>query len=202
MFVLTFCYILGTAGNIAIISSVHSHIQSASLDIVKTGGHIVKSISLTKGCEGAFISDTVNFPYGSYSYHLAGTDKSGTAFEYDIPQQITFQPPDFEFKVIGGATVEMDRDEIIKVDFNLTSHWTYDIHFNFSGDIPEGFAVHVEPLNALLLAGGSVKVEVLLRVIHSSIRWGSFHTMSVSASTCSGHVIQSTTITVAIVSHQ
>ena len=198
--ILTFSDILGTDGNIVVISSESAHrdIQSASLDVVNRGGNIIKHINLTKGCEGGFISDTINFPYGSYSYHLVGTDIGGIAFEYDMKQQVTFHGPDLEAFSFKSTGVEMDIDGI-KLDFNLINHWTYDLYFDFSGNAPEGFAIRVDPLNALIVAGGSAKVQMLLRVIHSSIWRESLHTLSISASTCSGHML-STTRVIAIVS--
>ena len=97
----------------------------------------------------------------------------------------------------------MERDEILMLSFNFTNHWTYSTNFNFTGNTPlppDGFASLVKPQYTLVVAGGTVKVEMLVCVIHQSIKQGTMHRVSVSASTCGGDAVQSASKTVAIVS--
>ena len=167
--------------------------------------NILIHINLTKECSGALVSNTVIFPTGSFSYYLVGTDTSGIAFNYHMKQQVTFHQPHFDYDSVlsfsdAYSVVEMEPDEILMLRFNFTNHWTYSTNFNFTGNTPDGFASLVKPQYALVVVGGSVKIEMLVRVVHPSIKRGTTHRVNVSASTCGGDVIQSASKTVAIVS--
>lgn len=63
-----------------------------------------------------------------------------------MTQGVTFQKSNleaFSFKVTGSLVVEMDIDDTITLDFTLTNHWTYDMYYNFSGNVPSGFVTQV-----------------------------------------------------------
>ena len=198
-------YNVGTAGKIAVFSSANYSMEYATLNLVNEAENILKHVSLIKECSGALVSDTVTFPTGSFSYYLVGTDTSGIAFNsYHMKQQVTFQQPHFDYDSVlsfdAHSAVEMDIDEIFTLNFNFTNHWTYSTYFNFTGNTPAGFANLVRPQYALVVAGGSVKIEMLVRIIHPSIKRGTAHTVSVSASICYGDAVKSASRTVAIVS--
>ena len=197
---------VGTSENIIVISSDHEHIQSAALNIVDRSGIVIKHINLTKGCKGykAFFSDSVTFPSGSYFYDFVGMDTDGVAFEYPSRERITYQQPDveaFSFKPFGGLAVEMDLDGNVTLKYNFTNNWKYHSNFSFSVSMPEsdGFSFSIEPKDALVTAGGSVKVQLLIRVIDSSsISSGTSYAVNVTATTCSGQQIHAPTRTVII----
>ena len=200
MFVIT----IGTSENIIVISSDHEHIQSASLNIIDRYGIIIKHIKLTKGCKGykAFFSDPVTFPSGSYIYQLAGKDIDGVAFEYRSSERIIFQQPDivaFSFESLGGLAIQMELDGSVTLEYNFTNNWQYHSNFSFSGIMPDGFSFSLVPDHALVTAGGSVKVQLLVRVSdNSSISRGISHAINVTATTCSGQQIRAPTKTITI----
>ena len=197
-------YAAGTSENIIVISSDHKHIQSASLNIVDRSGTVIKHVNLTKGCKDykAFISDAVTFPSGSYFYHLVGTDIDGVAFEYPSTERITYQQPNieaFSFKPFGGLAVEMNLEGSVTLEYSFTNNWKYRSNFSFSGCMPDVFSFSIEPEHTLVTAGGSVKVQLLIRVIDgSSISSGSSHAVNVTATTCSGQQIHAPTRTITI----
>ena len=103
-------------------------------------------------------------------------------------RSITYRQPDsgeFSFNAVGSLALEMDTDEIMKLEYNFTNRGAYNKTFNFSVNTPEGFATRIDPSNSLVAAGTTIKVQVLLRVIHSSIKRGTLYTVSVMMSTIS-----------------
>ena len=201
-----FFFSAGISEKIVIITSDYALIQSATLNIVDSDGIIIKHINLIKG-DGAFVSDAVTFPSGSYFYQFTGIDIDGIAFKYDRRERITFMPPDigaFSFIPLGELAVEIDLESSMTLEYNFTNHWKYDTNFSFSGSVPDGFSSRIEPEHALVIAGGSVKVQQLLpiHVIDQSIKPGTSHSVNITASTCSDQQIDAPTKIVTIkVSH-
>ena len=203
-----FPFNIGTTGRIVIITSEFSSIRSASLDFVQArskNSTITVRVNLTKGCEGALVSDVLTFPNGSYTYRMIGTDIDGVPFKYNSKRVVTFRQPDdigeFSFEPVTSLALEMDRDEIVTLDYNFTNRGTYNKTFNFSVNASEGLATRIDPSSLLVAAGATVKLQVLLRVTHSSIKRGTLHTVNVTATiSCTGQQIQAPTRSVFIVS--
>ena len=117
--------------------------------------------------------------------------------KFELPR---IQPSDVSFRSNESSVIEMERDEISKINFNFTNNWMYDAHFNFTGHVPNGFINIIKPPYALVVAGGSLSVQMLLRVVHTSISGGTSHNVSVSTSSCGSEMIQNASKTVVIVS--
>jgi hypothetical protein len=118
-------------------------------------------------------------------------------------RSIAYRKPDsgeFSFSTIGSLALEMDRDEIVKLEYNFTNRGAYNKTFNFSVNAPEGFDARIEPSNLLVSVGATVKVQVLLHVIHSSIKRGTLHTVNVMSTICNGQKIQAPARSLLIVS--
>ena len=184
-----------------IITSKHDSIRSASLHIVQarsTDTTTTIRANLTKGCEGALVSDVFNFPSGSYTYHLVGTDIDGVPFKYNTKHMATYRLPDFgelSFEPVGNLATEMDRDKIMKLEFSFTNRGPYNTNFNFLVNAPESLATCIEPSNSLIAAGATIKLQVQVCVIDCThIEQGTLHTINVTAKiSCTGQQIQAPT---------
>ena len=187
-----------------IISSDHDLIRSATLNIVDSDGIIIEHKNLIKG-KGAFISDAVTFPSGSFFYQLTGIDIDDIAFKYNRRERITFAPPDigaFSFIPLEELAVEMDLESSKTLEYNFINRWKYDTNFSFSGSVPDGFSYSIEPEHALVVAGGAVKVQLLVRVIDQFIKPGTSYSVNITAATCSDQQIDAPTKIITIkVSH-
>lgn len=171
---------------------------------------IVKQISLNKECDGALVSDCIDIPVGTYLYHLVGTDTLGIPFDYNMKEEVTFQRPTpyssnitASFAHADGLAIEMEKDEILKMNFTFINSWKYDAYYNFTGSAHSGFRYLIRPAYALVPAGGQVNVEMMLRLTDQSIKRGTSHSVNISASICESDIIHSLSMTVVIVSeHQ
>ena len=189
------------------VSSSANNIGSAALNLMNvTDNSILMQLSLTKECSGALVTNHTSIPAGSFLYHLVGRDTDGVPFTYDTKKRVKFELPharvqssDVSFSSSESSMIEIERDEISKINFNFTNNWMYDAYFNFTGHVPNGFISIVKPPYALVVAGGSLRVEMLIRVVHTSISGGTFHNVSVSASSCGSEMIQNASKTVVIV---
>ncbi len=154
-------------------------------------------MNLTRGCEGALVSDAVTFPNGSYTYRLVGTDIDGVPFEYNTKRIVTFGQSDvgeFSFEPIVSSVVEMDTDEVTNIEYDFTNRGAYDTNFDFTVNAPEGLVAHIEPSSSLVAAGTTIKLQMFLRVIDCRaimIRRSIVHTVDVTAQiSCTGQQIQ------------
>ena len=188
-------FLVGTTGKIVIISSKHASIQSASLNFVQARSRNSTTafrVNLTRGCEGALVSDAVTFPNGSYTYRLVGTDINGVPFDYNTKRIVTYRQPDvgqFSFKHIESLAVEINTEEVTNIEYDFTNRGAYDTNFDFIVNPVEGLAAHIEPSSLLVAAGSTVKLQVLLRAIDCrTIKQG---TVNVTAQlSCTGQQIQ------------
>ena len=192
--------IIGTAGRIVIITSKLSSIQSAYLDFVprRSGSStIMPRVNLTKGCEGTLVSDVLTFPNGSYTYHITGTDIDGVPFKYHSKRIVTYRQPiagEFSFEPVASLAVEMDTDEIAKIEYDFTNRGAYDTNFDFIVNTPDGLATRIDPSSLLVAPGTTVKLQVSLHVIDCPIKRGTLHTVKVTAQiSCTEQQIQAPT---------
>ena len=191
---------------IAIITSVSDDIESAVLNLVNvTDNKILRQLNLTKEHSGYLVSNYTAIPKASVAYHLVGTDTSGVAFNYNMKKQVAFEPPEFQSSDFSlssneSSVVEMDRDEILKMNFIFTNNWMHNTYFNFTGSVPNGFINSIRPPYALVPVGASVNVEMLLRIVHSSINRGTSHRVTLSTSSCGSNITHSISKTIVIVS--
>lgn len=160
-----------------IITSKHDTIQSASVEFVQARNKYstitVTRANLTKGCEGTLVSDVLTFPNGSFTYRLVGTDIDGIPFKYNSKHIVTFRQSDvgeFSFNPDTSSAVEMDTDEIVKLEYDFTNRGAYDTNFDFFVNTPEGLASNIEPSSLLVAAGATIKLNVFLRVTDCPIK--------------------------------
>ena len=199
---------------IAILTSVIDDIGSVMLSIVNiTDNKVLMQLNLTKECSGYLVSNHTSIPEGSFSYHLVGTDTQGVAFNYNMKKQVRFDSPhfhssDFSLSNNESSVIEMGRDEILKMKFTFTNKGIHDTslcalhgtYFNFTGSVPNGFINSIRPPYALVAVGASVNVEMLLRVVHSSINRGTSHKVTLSTSPSRSNITTSISKTIVIVS--
>ena len=196
--------------------SVSDDIGSAVLNLVNvTDNRVLIQLNLTKECSGYFVSNHTSIPEGSFSYHLAGTDIEGATFNYDMKKKVRFEQPhfqssDFSLSSNESSVIEMDRDALLKLNFTFTNKRIHDIrsahsslcdtYFNFTGSVPNGFINYIRPPYALVAGGASVQVEMLLRILHSSINRGTSHRVTLSTSLPGSNITLYISKTIVIVS--
>ena len=118
-------------------------------------------------------------------------------------RSVTYRQPDngeLSFQPVGSLVLEMDRDEILKLEYNFTNMGAYNKTINFSTNTPEGFATRIDPSSLVVAARATVKLQVLLRVIHSSVKRGTLHAVNVTSTICTGQQIKAPTRSILIVS--
>ena len=116
---------------------------------------------------------------------------------------VTYRQPgngEFSFDAVGSLALEIDRDEIVKLEYNFTNRGAYNKTFTFSVNAPEGFATRIDPSSSSVAPGTTVNVQVLLRVIHSSIKRGTLYAVNVTSTICTGQQVQAPTRSLVIVS--
>ena len=176
---IVFC--TGTEGRIAVLTSRSAEMSSAHLNIIGNG-RVVARVPLHKCSE--FLIGNTTFPLGTFTYELRGKDQDGIPFVYNTKKNTTFGPGNsyFTLGAVNGTSLEMDLNDFVLLKYKLCNTNPYgSVTFNFTAQSVDGFSKSLWPYQATVGAGESVQVTIAASVSSSSIRRGSSHTFTVTA---------------------
>ena len=128
-----------------------------------------------------FVVGNTTFPLGTFTYDLGGEDQDGNPFVYNTKKITTFMPGSnyFTLSAVNGTSLEID---VILLTYELCNTNPYgSVTFNFTAESVDGFSKFLWPYQATVGAGESVQVTIAASVSSSSIRRGSSHTFTVTA---------------------
>lgn len=191
------CFCTGTPGKIVVISSRLPDIKVAQLNLIdRATGSIHTTLNLTP-CSGSLVSDPIVFPPGEFSYQLVGRDTNDIGFSYDTRTNVIFtynRNYTGLFSIKGPSLVEMDPYEIVTLTYTLHNNALYSAQFRLSAERISGFATLLRTPEVRVPASGIAEIEVLVRRTSSSIRRGTSHSLTITASNDCFMVATSTTL--------
>lgn len=128
-------------------------------------GNVLQTIPLTV-CSGTFVTDTLSFPPGQFTYEIQGTDTNGVPFKYDRKGTVVFESSDDLYELTADSSpidINVDVGEKFKVVYTLKNKGSYCTSFNVKVPKVEGFEIEVLPIGVTekeLVLHGKDSVEI------------------------------------------
>lgn len=177
------------------------NIQQANLKLVDQFGDVQQSVPLSR-CNRALITKRqVNFPLGSFTYHLMGRDSHGIQFDHDTRIRVEFRNHISSFRLhnTGPQTVHFVSGSTATLSYTLANSNDFSSRFTFTASVATGFVTRVIPATAEVRARGLITITVTVRVARSSVTAGTSSVVTLTASnSCINSLVATRSIAVRV----
>ena len=110
---------------------------------------VVETVPL-QVCGGTFVSDTLIFPPGRFTYEVQGIDMNGVSFKFDLKKEVAFESNEglYELSKLSDADtppIYIEYGKELEINYYLQNKGDHCTNFNISIPSLNGFDIRIEP---------------------------------------------------------